>query len=58
MNIVLTMSLSGSVSFLFFLLFRYGFWKKIGVCWQYVLMRITILYYLVPLPFLKKFYSI
>lgn len=56
MNIVLTMSLSGSVSFLFFLLLRYGLGKKIGGRWQYLLMRITILYYLVPLPFLKKFY--
>lgn len=57
MNILLVMNLSGTCMFILYLLFRYGLGKKIGENWQYLILRITILYFLIPLPFLKFMYT-
>jgi len=56
MNYLLVMSLSGSSLFLFYL-----FIKRFGgggteEKWKYILLKASMLYFLIPLPFLKKVY--
>lgn len=56
MNYLLVMSLSGSCLYLFYLCINKFWGKHMLKRWEYILLKITILYYLLPIPFLKKVY--
>lgn len=56
MEYLLVMSLSGSTITVMYLLLRFLFKKKICARFYDLLARVAILYYLVPLPYLKKYY--
>ncbi|MBQ4536460.1 MAG: M56 family metallopeptidase [Lachnospiraceae bacterium] len=56
MNYILTMSLSGSCMLLLYWGQKYFLRKYIAKKWQYFLLKITVLYYLLPLPFVGIFY--
>lgn len=56
MKYILIMSLSGSTMVVSCLLLRYLLKNQMAVRMQYLLARIAVLYYLVPLPFVKKWY--
>lgn len=57
MEYLLVMSLSGSTMTGIYLLLRYLFKDKICARLYDLLARVAILYYLVPLPYLKKYYA-
>ena len=50
------MSLSGSIMMLLYLSVTYGSGKRISAEWRYLMLKASILYYLIPLPFLKRIY--
>lgn len=56
MEYLLVMALSGSTMTGIYLLLRYLFQDKICARLYDLLARVAILYYLVPLPYLKKYY--
>ena len=57
MEYLLVMSLSGSMMTGVYLLVRGLLKKKICARFYDLLARVAILYYLVPLPYLKKYYA-
>lgn len=57
MEYLLVMSFSGSVMVGIYMLLRYSTNNKISARLQYQLARAAILYYLIPLPFVKKWYD-
>lgn len=56
MEYLLVMSLSGSTMAVIYLLMRRFFWNKICARLYYLLAKMAVLYYLIPLPFLKQWY--
>ena len=56
MNYFLVMSLSGSCLFLFYLCVKRFGGNRVEEKWKYILLRVSMLYYLIPLPFLKTVY--
>ena len=56
MKYLLIMSLSGSIMALLYLAVTYGSRKRISAGWRYLMLKAAILYYLIPLPFLQRFY--
>ena len=50
------MSMSGSIMMLLYLSVTYGSGKRISAEWRYLMLKASILYYLIPLPFLKRIY--
>lgn len=56
MDYLLTMSLSGSTMTVVYLVFRWLLKNKISARLHYLLSRVAVLYYLIPLPFLKGWY--
>lgn len=57
MKYLLAMTLSGSVMVGIYMLLRYATRNKIPMRLQYVLAKAAVLYYLIPLPFIKKWYD-
>lgn len=57
MEYILVMSLSGSTMTLVYLLVKYLLRKRIPARVHYLLAKIAVLYYLIPLPFLKSRYK-
>ena len=57
MEYLLVMSLSGTTSACSCILLRYLMKGGIPAGMQYLLLRISVLYYLIPLPFLRKWYQ-
>lgn len=57
MNYIFTMSLSGSCMFLFVLLVKILLGERFSAKTYYFLGKAAVLYYLIPLPFLKVFYK-
>ena len=57
MEYLLVMSLSGTTSACICILLGYLMKGRISAEMQYLLLKISILYYLIPLPFLKKQYQ-
>lgn len=53
MEYLLVMSLSGSTMTGIYLLLRYLFKGKISARLYYLLAKVAVIYYLIPLPFLK-----
>lgn len=58
MRYLFVMSLSGSVMVGIYILLRCVTRNKISMRLQYVLAKAAVLYYLIPLPFIKKWYDI
>ncbi len=56
MEYLLVMSLSGSTMTGIYLLLRYLFKGKISARLYYLLAKVAVIYYLIPLPFLKGWY--
>lgn len=56
MNYIFVMSLSGSVMLLLYLFQRDTLGKNLSKRWQYLFLKIVLIYYLVPLPWLGTFY--
>lgn len=56
MNYIFTMTLSGSSLFLVYGLLRLVLYGRMSEKWYYRLLKVTALYFLIPLPFLKKLY--
>ncbi|MDE6619913.1 MAG: M56 family metallopeptidase [Lachnospiraceae bacterium] len=56
MEYLLVMSLSGTTSAYICILLRYLMKGRISAEIQYLLLKISVLYYLIPLPFLRKWY--
>ncbi|MCX4377527.1 MAG: M56 family metallopeptidase [Lachnospiraceae bacterium] len=57
MEYLLVMSISGTTSACICILLRYLMKDRISAGMQYLLLKISVLYYLIPLPFLKKWYQ-
>ena len=57
MEFLLVMSLSGSIMVGLYMLLRYATRNKISTRLQYLLAKAAVLYYLIPLPFIKKWYN-
>ena len=57
MEYLLNMSLSGSLLWLLYLLIKFSAGERLSDGWRYVLLKCTLLYFLVPIPFIKKFYG-
>ena len=57
MEYLLVMSLSGTTSACSCILLRYLMKGGIPAGMQYFLLKISVLYYLIPLPFLRKWYQ-
>lgn len=57
MEYLLVMSLSGSVMVGIYMLLRYATGNKVSARLQYILAKIAVLYYLMPLPFIKRWYD-
>lgn len=57
MEYLLVMSLSGTASAGICILLTYVMKDRISVGMQYLLLKISVLYYLIPLPFLRKWYQ-
>ncbi len=57
MEYLLVMSLSGSTMTGIYLLLRYLFKGKISARLYYLLAKVAVIYYLIPLPFLKGWYK-
>ena len=57
MNYILTMTLSGSCLYLMYRLVRQWMRDRLKESWYYGLLKVTALYFLIPLPWLKKAYS-
>ena len=57
MEYLLVMSISGTTSACIYILLKYLMKDRISAGMQYLLLKISILYYLIPLPFLKKWYQ-
>lgn len=58
MRYLFVMSLSGSVMVGIYILLRCVTRNKISMRLQYVLAKAAVLYYLIPLPFIKKWYDV
>ena len=56
MNYIFTMTLSGSGLFLVYSLLRLALRGTGAATWYYRLLKVTALYFLIPLPFLKRLY--
>ena len=56
MEYILVMSLSGSTMTILYLLAKYLLRDKISTRMHYLLAKAAVLYYLIPLPFLKSWY--
>ncbi|MDE6212361.1 MAG: M56 family metallopeptidase [Lachnospiraceae bacterium] len=56
MEYILVMSLSGSTMTILYLLAKYLLRDKISARMHYLLAKAAVLYYLIPLPFLKSWY--
>lgn len=57
MEYLLVMSISGTTSACICILLKYLMKDRISAGMQYLLLKISVLYYLIPLPFLKKWYQ-
>ncbi len=57
MEYLLIMSISGTTSACICILLKYLMKDRVSAGMQYLLLKIAILYYLIPLPFLKKWYQ-
>ena len=57
MEYILVMSLSGSTMTILYLLAKYLLRDKISARMHYLLAKAAVLYYLIPLPFLKSWYK-
>lgn len=57
MSYILTMSLSGSCLYLMYRLVRHWLRDRLTESWYYGLLKVTALYFLIPLPWLKEAYS-
>ena len=57
MEYLIVMSISGTTSACICILLRYLMKDRISAGMQYLLLKISVLYYLIPLPFLKKWYQ-
>lgn len=57
MEYLLVMSISGTTSACICILLKYLLKDSISAGMQYLLFKISVLYYLIPLPFLKKWYQ-
>lgn len=57
MEYLLVMSVSGSVMVGIYMLLRYVTRYKISARQQYILAKAAVLYYLIPLPFVRKLYG-
>ena len=56
MNIILTLTLTGSCMAISYCLMKLLPKRYIGHHWGYIWLKITMLFYLIPLPYLKKVY--
>lgn len=56
MRYLLNMTLSGSTMLLLYLAVKHGAGTRLSASWRYVLLKAAVIYYLVPLPFLKRLY--
>ncbi len=56
MNYIFTMTLSGSGLFLVYGLLRLVLHGRMSEKWYYGLLKVTALYFLIPLPYVKKLY--
>lgn len=56
MNYILTLCLSGSVMGLMYFAIKHMAGSRLSAEWQYRMIKGVILFYLLPLPFLKKIY--
>ena len=57
MNYIWTMTLSGSCLFMLYQVVRLCMKDKLSEQWYYRLLKIVTLYYLLPLPFMKRYYK-
>lgn len=57
MEYLLIMSISGTTSACICILLKYLMKDRVSAGMQYLLLKISVLYYLIPLPFLKKWYQ-
>ena len=56
MSYILTMTFSGSMMLLLYICLKYITGEKISATWKYRMLKVVIIYYLFPLPFLKRIY--
>lgn len=57
MNYIFVMSISGTAMFLIYSLIHQVYKRQISNKWKCLMLKCAVLYYLVPLPFLKNFYG-
>ena len=57
MEYILVMTLSGSTMTAIYLLMRHFLWNKCSARLFYLVSKMAVLYYLIPLPFLKPWYK-
>ena len=56
MNYIFTMTVSGTGIYLAYMLIRRIVGDRLAEKWYYMLLNATVVYFLIPLPFLKQFY--
>ncbi len=56
MNYIFTMTVSGTCIYLAYMLIRRIVGDRLAEKWYYMLLKVTVVYFLIPLPFLKQFY--
>lgn len=57
MNYIFTMTVSGTCIYLAYMLIRRIVGDRLAEKWYYMLLKATVVYFLIPLPFLKQFYT-
>lgn len=57
MSYILTMTFSGSMMLLLYMLVKHGVREKISAIWRYRMLKAAMIYFLLPLPFLKQVYD-
>ena len=55
MNYIFTMTASGTCIYLAYMLIRRTIGDRLAEKWYYMLLKATVAYFLIPLPFLKQF---
>ena len=56
MNYIFTMTVSGTCIYLAYMLIRSIVGERLSERCYYMLLKATVVYFLIPLPFLKQFY--
>lgn len=57
MSCILVMTFSGSMMLFMYLILKYLLGSRFSASWRYKILKVAMLYYLIPLPFLKPIYE-